>query len=485
MTTPDPSPAPAQVRASQLLRAPAVWLGPTILASVVIFVVSLVYLGSLVDPTAHLHGLPVSVVNQDLGAAAGTQRINLGQQVDAALRGAPAVSSRLTLSSETLATARSNMDVGKLYAAIVVPPGFTQSMLSVSGLAAPGAGPPTVPTIQLSTNPRAGTLAVSLATGVAQPAIAQISRQIGQRLLPVAVVNGTASAATRAVLSDPITVAQIPYRPLPPQSGLGLSPFYVALLTIMCGFLGGIIVNSSVDAVLGYATTEVGPRWRQRQPVPISRWQTLLTKWTLAVPLTLLLTGLLLVAAVGILGMDAPHVWLLWLFAWFAAAVVAIGTLVLFATLGALGQLVAILVFIYFALASSGGTVPLQALSGFYRFIANFEPLRQVLDGIRAILYFDAQAAAGLTRGLAATAAGLVFWVVLGTVVTIWYDRRGLYRMQPDLLAYVHQAARDYVDQRGDGSPVTGPDHEAPPIPSSTPPEASRSSGPRPPPAGG
>ena len=107
---------------------------------------------------------------------------------------------------------------------------------------------------------------------------------------------------------------------------------------------------------------------------------------------------------------------------------VAIGTLVLFAALGTLGKLAALLIFVYLALASSGGTVPLTALSGFFRLIANFEPLRQILDGVRAILYFDARGDAGLTRAFVATGLGLVFWLVLGVLVTRWYDRRGLHR---------------------------------------------------------
>jgi ABC-type multidrug transport system permease subunit len=190
--------------------------------------------------------------------------------------------------------------------------------------------------------------------------------------------------------------------------------------------------------------------------------QTLLTKWAVATPLTLVLTGLLLAAAVGVLGMDAPHFWQLWLFTWFAAASVAIGTLALFAALGTLGQLVALLVFIYLSLASSGGTVPLEALSAFYRFLANFEPLRQILDGVRAILYFDGQFAAGLTRGLVTAGLGLVFWLVLGTVVTIWYDRRGLYRIEPALMAYVNQATRQYIDQRNAGAPADGAEGRTP-----------------------
>ena len=145
--------------------------------------------------------------------------------------------------------------------------------------------------------------------------------------------------------------------------------------------------------------------------------------------------------------MDAPNVWLLWLFTSFAAIVVALGTLVFFAALGTLGQLAAILVFVYLALASSGGTIPLQALPPVLKFAGNFEPLRQILDGVRAILYFDSAGPAGLTRGFVMTTVGLILWLVLGALITNWYDRRKLYRMHPELLAYVHRSVQAYSER--------------------------------------
>src|ERR1700730_2225976 len=114
----------------------------------------------------------------------------------------------------------------------------------------------------------------------------------------------------------------------PANTALGLSAFYIALLTLMCGFLAATVVNSVVASALGYATSEMGPRWRQRQPVPINRWQTLLIKWAIVVALTAVLTALVLVVAAGALGMDAPYPALLWLFMWLSAASVGVGTIV-------------------------------------------------------------------------------------------------------------------------------------------------------------
>jgi uncharacterized phage infection (PIP) family protein YhgE len=256
----------------------------------------------------------------------------------------------------------------------------------------------------------------------------------------------------------------VQYRPLPDNTALGLSAFYIALLTIMCGFIGATIVNSVVDSALGYATTETGPRWRQRQPVPINRWQTLLIKWALIAVVTAVLTAVMLVVAWGI-GTDMPYPALLWAYAWLCAASVGAGTIVLFAVAGTYGQLIGLLVFVYAGLASAGGTVPVEALPGFLRTLSYIEPLRQVLAGTRSILYFGAQAVAGLTQGTVAAAAGLVFWLVLGTVVVRWYDRKHLYRLQPDLLAHVSQSVQEYkAKQATSQAPAPAPsDAQQPP----------------------
>ena len=454
MTEPEPPSALTPRRWTDPLKVRSVWMPAVALVAILIVVMTLVYFGSVVNPTGHLRGLPVAVVNQDVGATIGGERVDFGRQLAAGLIGSPAVSSRLALRASTLAAAKDQMNVGNEYTAVVIPPGFSASLLAVAGVGRSKSKP----TVELLTNPRAGTLAVSLATGVLQPALAHASGQIGQRLLPLRTADRTKGAPS-AFVADPLSVPVVPYRPLPPDSALGLSAFYISLLTTFCGFLGAVIVGTSIDAVLGYASTEIGPVWRQRQPVAISRWQTLLAKWVLAGGVTLVLTGLMLFTAVVILNMDAPHFASLWLLSWFAAAVIAIGTLVLFAALGTVGQLVALLVFVYLALASSGGTVPLDALSGFFRFFANFEPLRQILDGVRAILYFDARGDAGLTRAWAASGLGLIFWVALGILVTTWYDRKQLHRMPPNLMEHIDRAVLAYRQETQQTSKAhPGPD---------------------------
>lgn len=434
-----------EVRAAKLLRTRPVWLLPAILATIAVGLITLIYFGSLVDPIAHLHNLPVTIVNEDAGTTLPTGSVNFGDQVTKALTDTPAVADRLRIRVVSHATATSRLDKGEDFASIVIPRDFTRSLIALTGRLPQGSGSG-APTVQILTNQRAGSIGVSLATGVAQPALAQISHVIGGKLTPQSAATARRNPSNARELADPVTVATVTYRPLPSRSGLGLSAFYLALLTMMSGFLGATIVNSSIDTVLGYATSEVGIRWTQRLPARISRWQTLLAKWVVAAVIVPIVILVMLLVAAGILHTSTPHLAALWLFASFAAIAVALGTLVFFAALGTLGQIIALLAFIYLGLASSGGTVPIQALGPFYRFVANFEPLRQILNGIRSIVYFDAVGAAGLNRALILTGASVAFWLVAGTVVTRWFDRRGYNRIRPEILVYVNRATREHPD---------------------------------------
>ncbi|RAG83166.1 ABC transporter [Streptacidiphilus pinicola] len=423
-TASSPRPPARGARATTLVRRAKLWLIPTILCALVALVLSLLYMGGIINPNGNLHRLPIGLVNEDQGAPPPGQPQNLGTQITAAI---PAQTPGTTVQWRplTAAQAQDQLATGKIYGALVVPKDFTASIEALASSRAT-----TRPTLTVLTNPGMGSLGSSLASQISQGAAHQASLTIGKGLAQAAAGQG-ANATTQTLLSDPVTVTTQQGHPIGAHSGLGLSAFYYTLLLVLTGFIGANIIHNGVDTALGYADSELGP-WHTRRPtVPINRTQTLLLKMTMTSFIVILTTTLVMVATIAILGMDASHLPLLWIFSYCASLAVGLGVQAINAAFGGFGQLVAMFVFIALALPSSGATVPLQALPGFYRFLSVFEPMRQLSDGVRAILYFDARADAGLTRAWIMIAIAWAAALLFGFGMTFYYDRKGLHRLTP------------------------------------------------------
>src|ERR1700677_80285 len=89
-------PAP-RARALKLLKAPGLWAVPLVTASVLLFLISLIYLGSIVNPISHLPHLPVSLVDEDSGLVVDGAHVDLGQEVAGAMEGSRELKRLLTL----------------------------------------------------------------------------------------------------------------------------------------------------------------------------------------------------------------------------------------------------------------------------------------------------------------------------------------------------------------------------------------------------
>ena len=163
-------PKESSIRARTILRVPKVWILPLLIPAVMIALVTAIYIGSVVDPVDHTSGLPVLVVNQDVGAATPSGHVDLGQSVVKALRTSPGVTKRLDVQTATLAQAKADMDRGAAYATVVIPSTFSASALLNAGYPAPtGTSPPGIPQVQLLENSRLGSLGVNLAAGDPHP----------------------------------------------------------------------------------------------------------------------------------------------------------------------------------------------------------------------------------------------------------------------------------------------------------------------------
>ncbi|MFC8515387.1 YhgE/Pip domain-containing protein [Streptomyces sp. NPDC057257] len=415
--------ASPEARAVTLLGRPKLWLVPTVLTGLLALLLALLYMGGIVNPQGALHHLPIALVNADTGKPPAGQQQNAGTQIAAAITSDKS-NDKARWRTLTRAEAQDQLDSGKVYGALVIPPDFTASLTALSTADATAR-----PTMTVLTNPGKGSLGSSLAGQITTAAAHQASLTIGKQL--TAAAGAQADSTTKLLLADPVNVVTQVGHPLGGHSGLGLSAFYYTLLLVLAGFMGGNVISNGVDTALGYADNEIGP-WHTRRPtVPITRTQTLLLKMAMTAGITLVSVSLIMLATITFLGMDATHIPLLWIYSYCAALAVGLGVQAINAAFGGIGQLVSMFVFIVLGLPSSGATVPLQAVPGFYRFLSHFEPMRQLSDGVRAILYFDARGDAGLYRSWLMIAIGAALGLLFGFAMTRYYDRKGHKRLTP------------------------------------------------------
>jgi uncharacterized phage infection (PIP) family protein YhgE len=254
-------------------------------------------------------------------------------------------------------------------------------------------------------------------------------------------------------LANPIDIKSAVYNPLPNGSGNGLSAFYYALLLLLAGFTGSIVVSTLVDSLLGYVPAEWGPVYRFAEQANISRFRTLLVKWGIMVVLALLTSAVYMAIGHG-LGMPIQLGWQLWAYGVFAIIAVGVTSSSLIAVLGSMGLLFSMLVFVILGLPSAGATVPLEAVPPFFRWLAEFEPMHQVFLGVRSLLYLNGVGAAGLSQALLMTSVGLVIGLLLGGITTRLYDRSGFHRIPGAVemaIAGAHQSQHQARTSKNEG----------------------------------
>jgi hypothetical protein len=164
-------------------------------------------------------------------------------------------------------------------------------------------------------------------------------------------------------------------------------------------------------------------------------------KTAMSMVLSLVTATAILLTCTFILNMDTPHFGQLWIYCVCASMAVGVTAQAVISLVGGLGSLVGMLFFVALAVPSSGGSFPLQTVPGSYRWLAEFEPMRQINDGVRSILYFDARADAGLTRGWIMIAVGCVLGLSLGLIVASIRDHGGHQRLTSHQIAAAHSGS--------------------------------------------
>lgn len=404
-------------------RSRSTWLTPIVLIAGLAVLFPAIYLSATVDPQGNLDGLPVGLVVTP-------QSDSNSQAADtvatAITSGAP---SSLAIERLTPTEFANRIADDSIAGAIVIPRDFSESLASLL----PGAATPRVPVVEIRTNAGDGGISNGLLNGTVTPLLAAVNTHLGATLVDTAeATSGELSGAEQLLLSSPFEIHSSGYTALPANAGLGTSAFYYTLILVLLGFVGASVINPFVDSALGFAPSELGPLVARRAYLPLSRLHTLLVKYGVvaaAAPLGALLVQVVATSLVGIPVSDPIQ---LWLFSSAAIAAIGVSALTVFAIFGGgIGSLVNTLFFIALSMTSSGGTVPLAATPPFFQWASTFEPFAAVLAGVRSVLYFDANPAAGLADAWIRVGIGAAIGISLGVVTTTLYARKRMFTRHP------------------------------------------------------
>ena len=432
--------------------SPRLWLLPLLVLLLLGGTGAALYIGGLGSPGANLNHFPIAVVNEDTGAEApdGDAREDLGAAITEQMQQGFGANDEIDLRTLSWDDAQDQLRSGQIHAAVVIPESFSADALAlVSGSLTDSEV--SRPSITVYTNPLAGPLASSLASTAVDPALEQANRNLGEQLtrsaqdaraeaqdeleqelsllrtdLPAQLeqqITPQISGTSADLLRDPIQVTTTAWETPPEGTALGMGAFFYSVLLMIVGIAGSVAIHFLVDSRLGVLPVELGPRFSLGPPVRPARWVTFFTKWGIVSVAALPAAGLMMWVAAAV-GMPLPHGGWYFLTTWLSVVTVSAVTFALITALGSAGMILSMIYVVFMGLPSASGVVPLEALPGFFRFIARGEPLYQMTMANRAVLYFDAEAGAGVQSGIIGMLILIVIAVAVALIFAVLYDRK-------------------------------------------------------------
>lgn len=410
----------------RVFRHPMIW-GMLVVTVIMGMLMTLGYLGAFLSPEDHTHDAPFVLVNEDQGVEISGQTTNFGEQVVAAITSSDAFGDKVewhVLDSRDAAL--ETLGDNEAYAAIVIPALYSQQIAAISQAATTGTATPA--TIDVIMNSGAGAYTRNLATTVTTGTIATISDSVETQLV-TALGGDTAQVpvALADILTDPVVANTSDVAPTGGHTAGGNAAFYYALLLMLGGFVGMDVIFLGLEMFMGRSVaTRIVARVRG-EAVPLTSFQSWATRVGVSALLAIVGGAAQAWVAIGWLNMAVDETWPLVFFGMLAIFTSAMFTLLFLTLLGTPGLLLAILVQTFLGAPSARGIFPKEMLPTFYQWMGDILPLRYITDGVRAIMFYGADADAGVTRGIVGLAIiAAVSFVVSGLYAWVTSRREGV-----------------------------------------------------------
>lgn len=438
--------------------------GAVLVVCGVFFLLSFMYLGGTADPRSHARHVPVAVVDEDTGATLqtpiGPRRVDVGSQLTAGLlQNNDWKALRLHVVDGD--AAEEGLRDGSYFGVVRIPADLSERVVALVEAAATESGdggrPPPRAEVNLQYSPRVSIVSGQVMNTLADRMRAGIHDRMGATLLAdsrlLAEAGGReVGAAAALALEYPIQVEVAEWNPLPDGVTNASLPMFYALVVILAGFTGAMIISGLLDARLGFIPLEIGPLALHVHVAPFGRLQTLARKWAVTVITAPLVSGLVLWVAHG-LGIGGFDPWHMFWFSNLVIAAVGVCAHTIIAAIGNAGLLVNLVLFVVLGIPTSGGATPTQMLPQAFVAIGSLQPMHQAYLGLRSIMFFDSSWSSGLGHAVWVLAGWGIVGLLVGVAVTLLYERLGLRRQAvADRVPAGRGVGTRLIPKGGDGS---------------------------------
>lgn len=384
---------------NQLFKLSSSWF-PIWLISLLMLVMVFVYLPIFKGAKQNMSDVPLIIVNEDKGKIGDAILLNLIEKQNG--------NSFKWKVDENREDAFNDIRNNKAYGALIIPSDYSKNLGEVHDTLLSGLTNGQPADLEVLLNEGIGQTATMIASNTLQTVALSTSKEISSQFKEELLQKGMSLAPENASLLDnPVKIVSTNVLGLPVNLNKGMTPFVMALISSITGMLGANMIH-------GYLLRSNGTL--KKRGSALSESEVLTSEIIFGFILTFCVSIFIQLGVFGIFGSaHASSIWAIFLFTFFSCTTMFLLFKTIAVFLGGWGMLVMFPVN-FMGIFSSGGAFPLSTLPIVHRLFSNILPTRYIVDGIRALLYYDGRLEAGLGQALGALS--IYFVLTLAILIT-------------------------------------------------------------------
>ena len=359
-----------------------------------------VYIPVFGGANQNLTDVPLIIVNEDKGKAGDAILLNLIETQNGNFFKWDVV--------KTKEKAFSDLKNNKAYGALLIPADYSKQISQVHDVLISGNGFGKPAKLDILLNEGVGQSASLIASNTLQTVASATSNGISSHFKSELNQKGiTLSPMNASLLDRPVQFTTKNVLGLPVNLNKGMTPFVMSIIASITGMLGANMIR-------GYLMKSNGILRKKGSPLLES--QILKSELLLAILLAFCGSVILQLSVFGFFGsVHASSIWYIFLFSLFCCLTMLFIFKTVALLFGGWGMLVMFPIN-FMGIFSSGGAIPLSTLPTVHRIFSFILPTRYMVDGMRALLYYQGRMEAGLREAL--WALSIYFVVTLAIIIS-------------------------------------------------------------------